>query len=107
MEPAVGSQMAVRLLALSVGRPLPIGRFLVTHFCERLSRLHGHSTTGRIRYIINIHLTGILTRDLPAYSIVPQPTTLPRASTKCTLRCSNQAESEGRACSTHEDDKNA
>jgi hypothetical protein len=28
--------------------------------------------------LIKIHLIGDRTRDLPAYSIVPQPTTLPR-----------------------------
>jgi hypothetical protein len=31
---------------------------------------------GRLK---KIHLIGIRTRDLPACSIVPQPTTLPRA----------------------------
>jgi hypothetical protein len=34
---------------------------------------------GRIRSIENIHLIETQTRDLPASSIVPQPTTLPHA----------------------------
>jgi hypothetical protein len=34
---------------------------------------------GRIRYIEKIHLIGTRIRDLPTCSIVPQPTTLPRA----------------------------
>jgi hypothetical protein len=33
---------------------------------------------GRIRSIEKIHLIGTRTRDLPACSIVPQPSTLPR-----------------------------
>jgi hypothetical protein len=36
---------------------------------------------GRIRSIEKIHLIGTRSRDLPACSIVPQPTTLPRATT--------------------------
>jgi hypothetical protein len=34
---------------------------------------------GRIKSIEKIHLIGTRIRDLPACSIVPQPTTLPRA----------------------------
>jgi hypothetical protein len=48
-----------------------------THFCLRLSRPQGLSAAGRIRSIekSNDHI-GNRTRDLPACSIVPQPTTL-------------------------------
>jgi hypothetical protein len=51
-----------------------------THFCYRLIRPQGHSAAGRIRSIEKSnHLIGNRTRDLPACSIVPQPTTLPCA----------------------------
>jgi hypothetical protein len=47
---------------------------------ERLSQPQGHSAAGRIRSIKKSNdLIGNQIRDLPAYSIVPQPTTLPRA----------------------------
>jgi hypothetical protein len=65
--------MAVRLLALHAGRLLPPGRFLVLIS----SRPQGHNAAGRSRSIKN-PIIGIQTRDLPACSIVPQPTTLPR-----------------------------
>jgi hypothetical protein len=48
-----------------------------THFCQRLSRPQGHSVAERIRSIKKSNdLIGIQTSDLPACSIVPQPTTL-------------------------------
>jgi hypothetical protein len=51
-----------------------------THFCLRLSRPQGHSAAGRIKSIEKSNdLIGNRTGDLPACSIVPQPTTLPRA----------------------------
>jgi hypothetical protein len=51
-----------------------------THFCWSLSRPQGHSAAGRIMSIENSnHLIGNRTRDLPACSTVPQPTTIPRA----------------------------
>jgi hypothetical protein len=75
----IGSQMVVRLSALRAGHALPPRNLPGTHFCWRLSRPQGHSAAGRIRYIEKIHLIGTRTRDLPACSIVPQPTTLPRA----------------------------
>jgi hypothetical protein len=54
-----------------------------THFCRRLRRPQGHSTAGRMRSIEKYNgLVGNRTRDLPACSVVPQPTTLPHASTK-------------------------
>jgi hypothetical protein len=73
--------MAVRLSALRADRPRFTPRkILGTHFCQRLSRPQSHSTAGRIRSIENSNdLIGIRTRDLPACSMVPQPTTQPRA----------------------------
>jgi hypothetical protein len=51
-----------------------------THFCYRLSRTHGQSAAGRIRSIKKSnYLIENRTSYLPACSIVPQPTTLPRA----------------------------
>jgi hypothetical protein len=51
-----------------------------THLCYRLSRPHGHSAAGRIRSIEKSnYLIQNPTRDLPACSIVSQPTTLQRA----------------------------
>jgi hypothetical protein len=62
------------------GRPLPPERFLVLISVKRLSRPQGYSAAGRIRSAEKSSgLIGNWTRDLPAYSIVPQPTTLPRA----------------------------
>jgi hypothetical protein len=49
---------------------------------QRLSRPQGHSAAGRIRLTEKSNdLIGNLTRELPAYSIVPQPTTLSRDPT--------------------------
>jgi hypothetical protein len=51
-----------------------------THFSQRMSRPQDHSAAGRIRSTEkSSELIGNRTRDLPACSIVPQPTTLPRA----------------------------
>jgi hypothetical protein len=44
-----------------------------------LSRPQGHCAAGRIRSIEKSNDIGNRTRDLPACSIVPQPTMLPRA----------------------------
>jgi hypothetical protein len=50
------------------------------HFCYRLSRLQGHSVTGTIRSVEKSNdIFGNRTHDLPACSIVPQPTMLLRA----------------------------
>jgi hypothetical protein len=92
----IGSQVAVRLSALSAGRPLTPRKIPGTHFYYRLSRTEGHCAVGRTRSIENSSdLIGNLHRDLPASSAVPQPTTLPRptlrfkiVSTSCTLSSS-------------------
>jgi hypothetical protein len=49
-----------------------------TYFCQSLSRPQNHSEAKRIRTIKKSNdLIGTRTRDLPACSIQPQPTTLP------------------------------
>jgi hypothetical protein len=58
----------------------PPGRFLVLISVKRLSRLQGHSAARRIRRTEKFNdLIANGTRDFPACSIVPQPTTLPSA----------------------------
>jgi hypothetical protein len=72
--------MAVRLSALRAGRPLPPRKIPGTHFCYSLSRTQDRSAAGRMRSIEKYNdLIGNRTRGLPACSIVPQPTTVPRA----------------------------
>jgi hypothetical protein len=72
--------MAVRLSALSAGRPLPPGRFLVVISVRRwvnpraIVRLEG---LGKLKKSNDVIRNG--TRDLPACSIVPQPTALLRS----------------------------
>jgi hypothetical protein len=52
-----------------------------THFSHRLSGPQTHSAAGRIRSIEKSNeLVGYRTRGLPSCSIVPQPATLPRAT---------------------------
>jgi hypothetical protein len=59
-----------------------------THFCQRLSRPQGHNAAGRERSTEKYNdLIGNRTRDLPACSIMPQPTMLPRTSGKTISRC--------------------
>jgi hypothetical protein len=50
-----------------------------TPFCLRLSRPQGLSAAGWIKLNEKIHFIETLISDLPVYSIVHQPTTLPRA----------------------------
>jgi hypothetical protein len=72
--------MVVRWSAPHASRLLPPRKIPGTHFRQRLSRPQGYSAAGRIRSIEKSHdLIGIRTRDLPACSVVPQPTTLPHA----------------------------
>jgi hypothetical protein len=70
--------MAVRLSDLRARRsPFTPRKIAGTHFCYRLSGFEGHSAAGRIRLIEKSNdLIGNRTRDLPARSVVPQPTTL-------------------------------
>ena len=70
----------VRLSALRTGRLYPPGNIHGTHFCLRLSRPQDHSAARRIISMKNSNdIMGDRTRDLPACSIVPQPTAPPRA----------------------------
>jgi hypothetical protein len=62
--------MAVRLSDLLAGRPLAPGRFLV---------LISVRDSVDSRAIVRLEELGTRARHLPACSIVPQPTTLPRA----------------------------
>jgi hypothetical protein len=72
--------MAVRLSVLSACRSSPRRKIPGTLCYYRLSRPQGHSAAGEFRSTENSNdLIGNRTRDLPAFSIVPQPTTLPRA----------------------------
>jgi hypothetical protein len=72
--------MSVKLSALSAGRPLLPGRFLVLNYVRgrvdpsAIVRLQGLGQLGN-----RFDLIGTRTRDLPACSVVLQPTTLPRA----------------------------
>jgi hypothetical protein len=59
----------------------------------------GHSAAGRIRSIEKSNLFGNRTRDLQAYSIVPQPTTLPRAPIITVININ--IEGRGEVRSTH------
>jgi hypothetical protein len=73
--------MVVRLSTLHTGlQPFTPKKIPGTHFCYKLSQPHVHSVTGRIRSIEKSNdLIGNRTWDLPACSIVPQPTTQLRA----------------------------
>src|SRR5215469_6409113 len=54
--------------------PLPPGNIPGTHFCQRLSRPHGHSAAGRIMSMKNSTDTiGNRSRALTVCSAVPQP----------------------------------
>jgi hypothetical protein len=65
----------VRLSALRIDHFYPSGNIPGTHFCYKLIRPQGHSTTGRIMSMKNFNDTiGNRTRDLPVCSAEPQPT---------------------------------
>ena len=71
-----------RLSAVRTGRLYPPGNIRGTHFCYRLSRPQGHSTTGKIMLVKNPNdIIENQTRHLPACSAVPQPTAPPHAFT--------------------------
>jgi hypothetical protein len=60
--------------------PFTLRKIPGAHFCYRLSRPQDHSAAQNIRLKDkSSDLIRNRTRDLVAYSIVPQPTTLPRA----------------------------
>ena len=66
-----------RLSALRTGRLYP----------QRLSRLQGHSAAGKAKSTNNSNdLFWNRTRDLPAFSTVPQPTAPPRAPLNIVLQ---------------------
>jgi hypothetical protein len=72
-------------MAVKPYAPQPINprRIHGTHFCLRLSRSHGHDAAGRIRSLEkSIDVIGSWTRDIPACSIVPQPSTLPHVPSR-------------------------
>ena len=55
--------------------PLPPVDSPGTRFCERLSRLHGHSAAGRFKLMKNLNdPVGKRTSNVPACSAVPHPT---------------------------------
>jgi hypothetical protein len=70
----------MRLSTVSAGHPLRPARSLVLISIRGRIDPQGHSVAGRITSIEKSNnLIGNRTCDLPAYSKVPQPTTLPRA----------------------------
>jgi hypothetical protein len=71
--------MAVRLAALRAGRPLPPGIFLVLISVRGSVDLRAIVRLEGLGKLKKIHPIGIRFRDLPACSMVPQPTTVPRA----------------------------
>jgi len=72
----------VNLSALSTGRLYPLGNISGIPSCYKLSRHQSHSAAGRIMSMKNFSNTiGNQTSDLPACSVVPQPTALPLNAT--------------------------
>ena len=68
------------LSALGTGRLYPLGNILGTRFCYRTSQPQGHRAAGRIMPMKNsFDIIGNRTRNIPACSVVPQPTGPPRA----------------------------
>jgi hypothetical protein len=72
--------MVMRLSALRPGRPLPRGRILVLISVRGSVDPSAVVLLEGLGQLKKIHLIGTRPRDLPACSMVPQPTTLPRAS---------------------------
>jgi hypothetical protein len=71
--------MAARLSALRAGRFSPPGKFLVLISVRRWVDPRAIVRLEELGKLKKSTSSGTLTRDLPACSIVPQPTTLPRA----------------------------
>jgi hypothetical protein len=72
----------VGLSALRTGRFYPPGNIPGTHFCQMLSRPHGHSAAGRIMSMQNSNDTIGESNPRPsACNAVPQPTAPPHALT--------------------------
>jgi hypothetical protein len=73
--------MALRLSALCTVTLYPQKDSWYSFLLQPESTPKGHSAAGRIRSIEKSNdLIGNGTRDIPVCSIVPQPITLPRAS---------------------------
>jgi hypothetical protein len=70
--------MPVRLEALRADLCLPSRMIPGIHFCWSVSRSRGYSAAGKMTNKKN-DLIWNRTREIPACSIAPQPTTLPRA----------------------------
>ena len=71
--PDIWHMKVVRLSALCISHLYHPGNIPGTHFCYRLIQPQGHSAGGRIMSMKNANDTfGNRTRDLPAFSAVPQ-----------------------------------
>jgi len=65
------------MTALQIGQLHLPGNITGTHFCYRLSQYQGHTAAGRVcQRKIQVTKSGIWTRDLMAFSAVPQPNAL-------------------------------
>jgi hypothetical protein len=79
--------MAVRLSAFTRRQPFTPQEYSWYSFLLEAEWPQGHSAAGSIRSIEKSNdLIGNRTRDLPACSVVPQPTTLPPAPLRRLLR---------------------
>ena len=95
----------VRLSALRTSRLNPPGNIPGTHFCQRMSQPQDHCAAGRIMSMNNSNdIIGNRTHDLPACSVVPQPTVPPRNPK---LHYRNQGDAPRTAQPNAKDDKNS
>jgi hypothetical protein len=75
----ISRQLAHKVVSPTHRPSLPQESIPGTHFCYRLSRPQGHNATGRLKSLKNSSDSiGNRTRDLPAWSVLPQPNALPR-----------------------------